>query len=195
MGKEFARGTTWKHTIHVVVDGVPVNLQGHHVLFTVRLPPPIDGTTDTAPNAPLWQGDNEATGAANAIPTAAAVWTSGAAVTVDTSYTFPVVGNGYFYRVANAGTGHIGTSQPTWPTVVGQSTTPDSNGVVWTCAGAWNACTGTMPPSVTQSLPNPVGSDMPLLYDVVIKDPAGNIWQHEAGELLMTWRATLGQPT
>lgn len=52
-----ARGTTWKITITVTVNGEPVNLTGHRLVCTVRTTI-VDGTSDTA-IPPLWQGDNE----------------------------------------------------------------------------------------------------------------------------------------
>ena len=71
-------------------------------------------------------------------------WTTGATVTLG-SYWYPVtlpVGAYYYYKVSNAGSGHIGTVEPTWPTTVGATTTPDSNGVVWTCTGLAGASFG-----------------------------------------------------
>lgn len=61
-------------------------------------------------------------------------WASGQAVTTN-SFNQPTVANGYYYKVTTAGSGTIGSAQPTWPTTLGATTTADSNGVVWTCWG------------------------------------------------------------
>ncbi len=46
-----------------------------------------------------------------------------------------LVATGLYYSCTAAGSGTIGSTEPTWPTTIGASTTPDSNGVVWTAIG------------------------------------------------------------
>lgn len=62
-------------------------------------------------------------------------WASGAAVAIG-DHTAPTAPNGYVYEVTNAGTGTTGAAEPAWPTTIGDSTTPDSHGVVWQNVGA-----------------------------------------------------------
>ena len=64
-------------------------------------------------------------------------WSAGAAVALN-QLTIPTTANatGLYYTVTNAGSGTMGAAQPTWPIVVGASTAPDANGVVWTCTGS-----------------------------------------------------------
>jgi phage tail sheath gpL-like len=66
-------------------------------------------------------------------------WHSGDAVTTST-FTYPTVANGFYFKVTTAGSGTIGTSEPTWTTTIGSSTVADSNGVIWTC---WGTISGT----------------------------------------------------
>jgi hypothetical protein len=101
---------------------------------------------------------------------------------------------GYFYWVSTAGSGTIGTTEPVWPTVPGQTTLPDSNGVVWTCIDNVNAIYATLPPANTQALPNPVGSKTKMNYDSTLGDGAGGVFEGEFGIIWMTPRVGLTQP-
>lgn len=185
------RGTTWSITTSIVAwDNAPINLLGHRLLCTVRTALSL-GTADSA--APyVWQGDSAGSGIIIAIPSTTNTWAAGFAVT-SSSYTMPSPQNGCFYSVTNAGSGNVGSTAPAWPIVVGQVTLPDSNGVVWTCAGFVNQCTITMPASATQALPNPTHGSLLLLADIVDNDGAGGVWQPEAFGIVMTARVTLGE--
>jgi hypothetical protein len=176
----------------------PVDLRGYHAMCTVRQTL-VDGTVDSVA-APVWQGDTAVSGMSFACPAATPNWTSGASVAVN-GYTCPTVNNGYFYKVTNAGSGTIGTTQPSWPVPTPGNPTPstaaDSNGVVWTLAGQINAIFVTMPASATQALPNPYGSSLTLLYyDVTVDDNAvpPDIFETEFGTITLTPRVGLTQP-
>ncbi len=74
--------------------------------------------------------------AANAWPLA---WAASSGFAVG-SVVIPTTGNGYLYSVI-AGSGNSGSTQPTWPTTIGESVVDGS--LTWVCAGtsllAWTA--------------------------------------------------------
>lgn len=82
-------------------------------------------------------------------------WSAGEAVSGST-YNVPTVANGFVYKVTTVGSGTTGGVQPTWPTVIGQATTPDANGVVFTC---WAYLNGAR--VVTVNMSN-VATDLPF---------------------------------
>lgn len=198
------RGTTWPVTFLVTKSGKPVNLLGYRALVTVRKFI-VDGTVDSV-SPPVWQGDTAASGASLAIPPSTVVWTAGESVTTSTVNVPPTAEvTGYFYQCTTAGSGATASLATEWPIPPAGAlpgdpefavqSTPDANGVVWTCAGLVNMISAVMPPSATQALPNPpAGSGVPLFYDVVVDDGAGDVFQTEDGVLRMTPRIGLSQP-
>ena len=92
----------------------------------------------------IWSGaDNTGAFATTAWPGLGTLtpWVTGATIALTSSSNIfwnpsgPTTNVGYYFACTNAGSGHIGSTEPTWPVVVGATTAPDSNGVVWTCTG------------------------------------------------------------
>jgi hypothetical protein len=168
---------------------------GHTGAAEPTWPTVVGATTIADSNGVIWVCRGQINEVVPAIPSSTTGWLTGAAVTTG-SYTTPTAANatGYFYKVSAAGAGNIGTTQPSWPTVLGDTTTADSNGVVWTCVGQINQATITMPGSATQVLPNPTGASTRLSYDVIDSPGDGTTWQTEMGFFQMTARVTLTEP-
>lgn len=68
------------------------------------------------------------------LPATWSVWAAGNPSTGGV-LTVPTTPNGFYYSVSNTGSGTFGAFEPTFPTVIGATTLPDANGVIFTCAG------------------------------------------------------------
>lgn len=84
----------------------------------------------------------------------------------------PTAQNGFVYMCSTAGSGNA--TQPTWPTVVGQTVTEASGGVIWTCVGesvtiwssaaaSWSASTFSASYGVIYDAQSGTGSTEPLI--------------------------------
>lgn len=109
----------------------------------------------------------------------------------------PTSGNLYLYMCSTGGSGN--STQPTWPTVVGQTVTEASGGVVWTCIGesvtiwssaaaSWTSATFSAAYGVIYDAQSGTGSTEPLIALVNF----GATLSPVAGTLTVTPDATYG---
>lgn len=80
------------------------------------------------------------------IEAAVSDWAASTAATARTATAIgtivrPTTHNGYIYECTTSGTGH--TTEPTWPTVPGDTVTEGAGSIVWTCREETVANTGT----------------------------------------------------